>query len=152
MPRAQPMNSWRSSFCRRGEQIGSHRSELLGFSIFIASFLRVSDRRQFSNRFLTRSSQHTPRLNRFRNNLQRWRGESWPWETVFMPKRSLRIVKHLGQVPCVAVCTFCGQQFKAPMSTLPRVKEAQASIQKQFDRHKCKPQDATQNAVPSVNE
>ena len=69
-----------------------------------------------------------------------------------MPKRSLRIVKHLGQVPCVAVCTFCGQQFKAPMSTLPRVKEAQASIQKQFDRHKCKPQGATQNAVPPVNE
>jgi hypothetical protein len=65
-----------------------------------------------------------------------------------MIKRALRIVKHLGQVPCVAVCTCCSQQFEAPMSTLPRVKDAQASIQKQFDRHKCTRKDATEGSVP----
>jgi hypothetical protein len=69
-------------------------------------------------------------------------------ERRLMIKRSLRIVKHLGQVPCVAVCTYCRQQFDAPMSTLPRVKEAQASIQKQFDNHKCKRGDATERSVP----
>jgi histone acetyltransferase (RNA polymerase elongator complex component) len=55
-----------------------------------------------------------------------------------MPKRSIRIVKHIGPVPCVAACTFCNQQFTAPTSTLPRVKEATASLQEQFDKHKCK--------------
>jgi hypothetical protein len=65
-----------------------------------------------------------------------------------MIKRALRIVKRLGQVPCVAVCTSCSQQFKAPMRALPRVKEAQASLQKQFDQHKCKRGDATEGSVP----
>lgn len=54
-----------------------------------------------------------------------------------MPKRAIRIVKHLGLVPCVAACTACGRQFQAPLSTLPKLKEATASLQKQFDQHKC---------------
>jgi hypothetical protein len=65
-----------------------------------------------------------------------------------MIKRALRIVKHLGQVPCVAVCKSCRQQFKAAMSTLPRVKKAQADLQKQFDAHKCKRKDVTEGSVP----
>ena len=54
-----------------------------------------------------------------------------------MPKRAIRIVKHLGMVPCVAACTACGQQFQAPLSTLPKISEATANLQKQFDQHKC---------------
>jgi len=54
-----------------------------------------------------------------------------------MTKRAVRIVKHLGTVPCVAACTACGKQFTAPLSTLRRVTDAQASLQEQFDRHKC---------------
>jgi hypothetical protein len=54
-----------------------------------------------------------------------------------MTKRAVRIVKHLGPVPCVAACTACGRQFTAPLSTLARVTDAQANLQEQFDRHKC---------------
>jgi hypothetical protein len=54
-----------------------------------------------------------------------------------MTKRAVRIVKHLGSVPCIAACTACGKQFTAPLTTLPRVKDAQANLQQQFDRHKC---------------
>jgi hypothetical protein len=60
-----------------------------------------------------------------------------------MPKRAVRIVKHIGPVPCVAVCTLCNQQFTAPTSTLSKLTEATASLQRQFDQHKCKPEDAT---------
>jgi hypothetical protein len=58
-----------------------------------------------------------------------------------MTKRAVRIVKNLGPVPCVAACTACGQQFTAPLSTLPRVKDAQANLQEQFDQHKCQNED-----------
>jgi hypothetical protein len=54
-----------------------------------------------------------------------------------MTKRAVRIVQHLGPVPCVAACTACGKKFTAPMSTLRRVTEAQANLQEQFDRHRC---------------
>ena len=52
-------------------------------------------------------------------------------------KRSIRILKHLGSVPAVAICTVCSQQFNAPLAALPRAKDATASLQQQFDRHKC---------------
>jgi hypothetical protein len=54
-----------------------------------------------------------------------------------MAKRAIRIVKHMGTVPVVAACTACGQEFQAPLSVLSRVTDAQASLQTQFDRHKC---------------
>ena len=54
-----------------------------------------------------------------------------------MTKRAVRIVKHVGSVPCIAACTACGKQFTAPLSTLRRVSDAQANLQQQFDRHKC---------------
>jgi hypothetical protein len=54
-----------------------------------------------------------------------------------MTKRAVKIVKHLGPVPCSAACTACGKQFTAPLSTLQRLKDAQANLQEQFDRHKC---------------
>ena len=71
------------------------------------------------------------------------------WETCFMPKRAIRIVKHIGQVPCIAVCTFCSQQFKAPTSTLPKVKAATASLQEQFDKHSCEFPVASQSHSPN---
>ncbi|MGC2196910.1 MAG: hypothetical protein WA628_19705, partial [Terriglobales bacterium] len=55
----------------------------------------------------------------------------------FMTKRAVRIVKHLGPVPCVAACTACGRQFTAPLSTLARVTDAQANLQEQFEQHRC---------------
>jgi hypothetical protein len=59
-----------------------------------------------------------------------------------MTKRAVRIVKHVGSVPCIAACTACGKQFTAPLSALRRVSDAQANLQQQFDRHKCQNEDA----------
>ena len=56
-----------------------------------------------------------------------------------MPKRTVRIVKHIGSVPCVAECTACKQQFTAPTGTLRSLKEATENLQRQFDRHECAP-------------
>ena len=61
------------------------------------------------------------------------------WENAFMAKRILRVVKWLGTTPAVAVCESCKQQFKAPMSALTKTRDAQASLQQQFDSHKCTP-------------
>ena len=55
-----------------------------------------------------------------------------------MAKRILRVIKWLKQTPVIAVCESCGHQFKAPMTALARTKDAQASLQQQFDSHKCK--------------
>ena len=35
----------------------------------------------------------------------------------------------------------CSREFKVPMSALKRTADAQASLQEQFDRHKCEPPD-----------
>ena len=83
---------------------------------------------------------------------QRVAGEDGLWETVFMPKRDLRIVKWMGSTPAIGVCEFCSRQFKTPMSALTRTADAQANLQEQFDRHKCKREDASQTAVRIVGE
>jgi hypothetical protein len=69
-----------------------------------------------------------------------------------MPKRAIRIVKHIGATPCVAACTQCGQQFKAPTSDIRSVTDATASLQSQFDVHKCKPVDSGQDALRTARE
>jgi hypothetical protein len=69
-------------------------------------------------------------------------------EKLMPNKRSIRILKHLRSVPAVAICTFCSQQFKAPLSTLSRVTDATASLQQQFDRHKCQRIDTSQANAP----
>jgi hypothetical protein len=69
-----------------------------------------------------------------------------------MPKRAIRIVKHIGAAPCVAVCTFCSQQFKVSTPDLRSVSDATTSLQAQFDAHKCKLIDSSQNALRIVKE
>jgi len=54
-------------------------------------------------------------------------------------KRILRVIKWLRQTPVMAVCESCGRQFKAPMTALTKTKDAQTSLQQQFDLHKCNP-------------
>jgi hypothetical protein len=64
-----------------------------------------------------------------------------------MIKRRLRVLKWLSTTPAVGVCTLCSQQFKVPISALRRTADAQASLQNQFDRHKCKPDDTIRTAA-----
>jgi hypothetical protein len=55
-----------------------------------------------------------------------------------MTTRNLRVVKWLGTVPAVAVCSQCDRNFKVPLNSLTRVSEAQESLRKQFTEHQCK--------------
>ena len=59
------------------------------------------------------------------------------WKTVGMAKRALRVVKNLGRIPAVAVCTVCGKAFEAPLGALVSVKDAEANLQQQFYGHRC---------------
>jgi hypothetical protein len=57
-----------------------------------------------------------------------------------MEKRRLRVLKWLGTVPAVAVCTLCNREFKVPVAALKKVADAQASLKLQFDQHPCQPE------------
>jgi hypothetical protein len=61
-----------------------------------------------------------------------------------MIQRRLRVAKWLSTTPAVGVCTLCGREFKVPMSALRRTADAQSSLQQQFDRHKCEPEDSSE--------
>jgi hypothetical protein len=64
-----------------------------------------------------------------------------------MSQRRLRVVKWLSTTPALGVCTLCSREFKVPMSALKRTADAQASLQEQFERHKCEPEDSSQAAA-----
>ena len=49
-----------------------------------------------------------------------------------MQKRNLRVLKWLGQVPAIGVCTLCSREFKAPMTALKKVADAQESLSVQL--------------------
>ena len=70
------------------------------------------------------------------------------WETQFMPKRNLRIVKRVRNVPVLGICEHCNAQFSGD----PERGNAQSAIQEQFNAHKCKPEDASQAAARIVKE
>jgi hypothetical protein len=59
-----------------------------------------------------------------------------------VPKRNLRVVKWVGTVPAIGLCTFCNRQFKVPLDSIKRVSDAQESLRVLFTEHKCKREDA----------
>jgi hypothetical protein len=63
-----------------------------------------------------------------------------------MQKRKLRIVKK-SPSPVIGVCERCNAQFTSSASF-----GAADEIQTQFDAHKCKPIDSSQNALRIVRE
>lgn len=58
-----------------------------------------------------------------------------------MPQRNLRVVKWVGTIPVIGVCTFCDRSFTAPLAVIKRVADAQESLTVQFAEHKCKGED-----------
>jgi hypothetical protein len=52
-------------------------------------------------------------------------------------KGRLRVIKWIGTVPAVAVCTKCQRDFRVPITMLNRTLAAQANLKMQFDRHRC---------------
>jgi len=65
-----------------------------------------------------------------------------------MPKRNLRIVKRVRNVPVLGICECCNAQF----SGNPNMGNAQSAIQEQFNAHKCNAIDSSQNALRIVRE
>jgi urate oxidase len=59
-------------------------------------------------------------------------------------KRDLRVVKWMGTIPAIGVCTYCSRQFKVPPESMQRVADAQWNLDLQFKEHKCKREDARQ--------
>ena len=54
-------------------------------------------------------------------------------------KRNLRVIKWIGTVPAVALCTFCNREFKVPVSAMNRVADAQEALRLGFAAHTCEP-------------
>ena len=69
-----------------------------------------------------------------------------------MIQRRLRVVQWLSSTPAVGVCTLCSREFKVPISALRRTADSQASLQEQFDRHKCEPVDSVLRREPDEEE
>jgi hypothetical protein len=63
-----------------------------------------------------------------------------------LPKRNLRVLKWLGTVPAVGVCTFCNREFTAPMTAMKTVADAQENLRRQFTEHTCKHEPTTTSA------
>lgn len=61
-----------------------------------------------------------------------------------MPKRNLRIIKRVKNVPVIGICEACGVQFQAEHQPAGQQARAQAVIQQQFNTHKCQPADTGQ--------
>ena len=77
------------------------------------------------------------------------RGQECPphtklWETMSMPKRNLRIVKRVKNVPVIGICESCKVQFQAEHQPAGQQSRAQAVIQQQFNAHKCQPEPVRQ--------
>jgi hypothetical protein len=62
-----------------------------------------------------------------------------------MPNRRLRIVKETPP-PVIGVCERCNAQFKSSKH------DAAADVAAQYESHKCKPLDSSQNALRVVRE
>jgi hypothetical protein len=60
------------------------------------------------------------------------------WETERMQQRNLRVIKWIGTIPVIGVCTVCDRSFTVPLPALKRVVDAQESLRVQFAQHKCK--------------
>jgi len=61
-----------------------------------------------------------------------------------MYKRNLRVIKWLGTVPAIGICTYCATNFQVPLESLKRTSDAQESLRKQFEEHKCEREVASQ--------
>ncbi len=69
------------------------------------------------------------------------------WETVFMPKRNLRILKK--PPATVGICEACNQRFT---SHLRNADKSEWEVSTLFSRHKCKSQDVNRTAARTVKE
>ena len=69
-----------------------------------------------------------------------------------MPKRNLRIIRRVKNVPVLGICEYCNMQFSTELHPHIQQGEAQAAIQQQFNVHKCKRADLSPAAAGVVSE
>ena len=67
-----------------------------------------------------------------------------PKENLATQKRILRVVKWIGAVSTIGVCTGCTTNSKVPLEMLKRTSDAQQNLRRQFEDHKCQRGDASQ--------
>lgn len=67
-----------------------------------------------------------------------------------MLKGNLRVIKWLGTVLAIGVCTLCNRQFTVPMTAITRVADAEEALRLQFAGHKCEREDTSQAAAQAV--
>jgi len=68
-----------------------------------------------------------------------------------MVKRNLRIIKSEGGTPSLGICEYCNMKFEAARNEGGFISD-KGDVREQFDAHKCKRLDASQNAVRVVRE
>jgi len=75
------------------------------------------------------------------------------WETVRMAKKrtksaskkKLIITCETDGLPLMAACGACGSKFETKSENRSSLEHARAQLRYEFDRHECKPFDASQN-------
>jgi hypothetical protein len=66
------------------------------------------------------------------------------WKEADMVQCRIRVIKWLNTTPALGICTLCSRELKVPMNALKKSSDAQASLQEQFDRHKCESLDSSE--------
>ena len=67
-------------------------------------------------------------------------------------KKKLIITCETAGLPLMGVCEACGSRFETNSENRSSLEHAKAQLRYEFDRHECKPLDASQNAVRIVRE
>jgi hypothetical protein len=76
-------------------------------------------------------------------------GERRMWDDDSMPKRNLRIIKRVRNIPVRGTCEFCNAQFYYEPHPHSQQSESQAALQQQFNAHQCKVEsDSADPATP----
>jgi hypothetical protein len=60
------------------------------------------------------------------------------WDDDSMPKRNLRIIKRVRNIPVRGICELCNAQFYYEPHPHSQQSESQAALQQQFNAHQCK--------------
>jgi hypothetical protein len=69
-----------------------------------------------------------------------------------MPKPHLRVLKWIGTVPAIGVCSACGREFTVPLTAIKRVADAQQNLTLQYVGHDCSVRPADEPVVDSIEE
>jgi hypothetical protein len=72
--------------------------------------------------------------------------------TKSVSNKQLIVTSETAGLPLLAVCSVCGTKFETRSENRSSLEHAKAQLRYEFDRHNCKPLDASQNAARIVRE